>query len=275
MTLNTDNLPTLPKDWLNLLENRCREIKPNLTKNIFFKHIGDKSDYKPKKFLTEQLSLLYHRISGNLDSQLGCLDKEACQLLISGLTEDILECTPGFHIRVNKLVCSLQVPRGLDQLLYLTRKSIIQELASSLTVKVPNIYQVHVADRIIRVAEKLGFGVTPNLQRDRYKSLLSGLTIRHVLKEEFQKHYTSLKIPFLLAEQLKLIFNQYGYKGAKKNGYATGPAENILEVIKYFLINPAHNSSNKLEFFFILDEIDEFGDPTRIYDINWNSSDLM
>lgn len=269
-TLNTDNLPRLPEDWLNVLENKCREVKPNLIKNIFFKHTGDTSKYKSKKVLLEQLSLLTHRILGHLDAQLGCLDREACQLILFGLTEDIQECTPGFHIRINKLVNSLHVPKGLDQLLYLTQKSIIQEIASHLTVKVPDIYQVHVADRVIRIAEKLGLGIMPNVKKDIYKSTLSGKEIRQVLEVQFAKHYTPLKIPFLLAEQLTLIFNQYGYRGPKKNGYAIGPAENILEIIKYFLTNPAQNSNNKLESFFILDEIDEFGDPTRIYDINWN-----
>lgn len=268
--LNIENLPKLPENWISLLENKCREIEPNLTKNIFFKHIGDVSQYKSKRFLTEQLSLLYHRISGHLDSQLGCLDNEAYPLLLLGLTEDIQECTQGFHIRVNKLINSLQIPKDLDQLLYLTRKSIIQEIASSLTVKAPGIYQVHVADRVIRIAEKLDLGILPNIKQDDYKSPLTGKEIRQVLKLKFPKHYTPLKIPFLLAEQLKLIFNQYGYLGAKKNGYAIGPAENILEIIKYFLPNPAQNSRNKFESFFILDEIDEFGDPTRIYDINWN-----
>lgn len=270
-TLTINHLPTLPEDWLSLLENKCHEIEGNLPKNIFFKHIGDTN--KSKKFLTEQLSILYHRISGHLDSQLGPLENESYQLLLSSLIEDIEKCTPGFQIRVNKLVSSLEVPKNLDQLLYLVRKNIIQEIATGLTTMLKDkddIYQVHVANRVIQIAKKLGLGVTPNMHKDPYKSKLPGKTIREKLQEELPKKYTSLKIPFLLAEQLKLILSQQGYLGAQKSGYAIGPADTILEIIARFLTNPAQNSDNIYQSFFILDELDEFNEPTRIYDINWN-----
>lgn len=268
-TLN-NNLLTLPADWLTILENKLHDTNPNLAKNIFLKHIGDMSHYKSKKFLTEQLSLLYHRISGNLDAQLGCLDEESYQLLILGLTEEISRCTEGFHIRVNNLVNSISIPQNLDQLLYLVRKAIVQEIASTLTHQDEPIYQVHVADRVLRIAKKLGLGLTPNIKKDQYTGSISEKKIRQVLTAEFPKQYTPLTIPFLLTDQLKLILNQYGYVGARENGYTIGSAENILEIIKCYLINSAENSLNKFPSLFILDQIDEFDEPTRIYDINWN-----
>ncbi len=265
--LNINNLPPLSKEWLDLLENKCREIKPNLTKNIFFKHIGDTSEYKSKKILLEQLSLLFHGISGHFVSQRGCFDSEACQLLLLGLTEDIQECTQGFHIRVNKLVNSLHVPKGLDQLLYLVRQSFIQEIASRLTVEVPAIYQVHVVDRVIRVAEKLGLGITPNIKKDIYKSSLSGKQIRKRLKFEFEQHYTPFKIPFLLAEQLQAILSLHHYQGAKSDHYNSETAEDLVSLIKNFF---SSSDVQNLDFYqFFIRKLDSFDELTLLYDLNW------
>ncbi|TLY47262.1 MAG: hypothetical protein E6K54_06480 [Gammaproteobacteria bacterium] len=262
-----DNLRTRSEDWLITLENKCREIQPELPKNIFFKHIGNTSEYQLKKSLTEQLSVLYHRILGHLDSQLGCLDSESEKLLLSNLIEDIQGCTSGFHIRVNNLVNSLPVANSLDQLLYLIRKSLIQEIAASLTTTVPSIYQVHVADRVMRIAEKLGLGVSPNIQKDQYKSLLSGEKIRKKLKDEFPKHYTSLKIPFLLAEQLKLGLSLTLYQGAKPDHYTSVEAEEMVILIKKFFSSPNIQNRHFKDFFIL--QLDQFEDPTLFYDLNW------
>ncbi|OIZ95080.1 hypothetical protein A1D18_03000 [Candidatus Rickettsiella isopodorum] len=269
LTLQINDLPKLPEAWLTELENKCRQVTPNLEKNIFFKHVGPIAQYKLKKPLKEQLSFLYYRVSGGLDTPLGPLDNESSKILLLELLEDIHQCTPGFHIRVNKLVNSLQIPTDLDQLLYLVRKSIILEIAAHLTNTVEAIYQVHVVDRVCRIAKKQGLAIEPNIQNDQYKSLLSGSTIRERL-EEFSTHYTAFKIPFLLAEQLQLILNQHGYKGPEDMGYATGPAEHMLDIIQRFLTHPAKSNTNKFCPFFILDKFDEFGDATRIYDINWS-----
>ncbi len=268
-TLQIDNLPQLPTDWLTELENKCREINPYLEKNIFLKHIGRNSKYKLKTALLEQLSYIYYRTSGHLHAEL--FDHESNKIILLALIEDIEQCTPGFHIRVNTLVNSFQTPTTLNQLLYLVRKNIVQEIACNLTNSVKSIYQVHVADRVSRVAHKQGLGIEPNIHKDRYKSLLSGDKIRQVLNDEFPKHFTPFKIPFLLAEQLQLILNLYRYRGAKETGYATGPAEYMLAIIQFFLTNPAKANTNKLYPFFILDKFDdEFDGPTRIYDLNWH-----
>lgn len=266
-TLQIDNLPQLPTDWLTELENKCREINPNLEKNIFLKHIGRNSKYKLKTALLEQLSYIYYRTSGHLHAAL--LDHESNKIILLALIEDIEQCTPGFHIRVNKLLNSFQTPTTLNQLLYLVRKSIVQEIACNLTNSVKSIYQVHVADRVSRVANKQGLGIEPNIQKDRYKSLLSGDKIRRVLNDEFPKCFTALKIPFLLTEQLQLILSLHGYRGAEETGYATGPTEYMLAIIQFFLTNPAKPNTNKLHPFFILDNFDEFDGPTRIYDLDW------
>ncbi len=136
---------------------------------------------------------------------------------------------------MNKLVNSLYVPKGLDQLLYLTRQSIIKEIASSLTAKVPDIYQVHVANRVIRFSKKLGLGIMPNAKKDLYKSTLKGKEIHHqVLKVKFPKHYTPLKIPFLLAEQLRDILSLHHYQGAKSDYYYSSTAADLVSLIKNF-----------------------------------------
>lgn len=194
LTFKIENLPKLPINWLTLLEKQCSEINPNSPKNIFFKHIGVNSSYKSKTLLKEQLSVLYHRISGNLDTQLGCLDSQASQLLIR-LIEDINNCIEGFHIRVNSLVNSLHTPKGLDQLLYLVRKGIVQEIASGLINQDKALYQVHVADRVIRIAEKLDLGLTSQIKKDRYKGSLLGKNIRQVLETDLEGSFFGFLFP--------------------------------------------------------------------------------
>ncbi|WP_342228202.1 hypothetical protein [Rickettsiella endosymbiont of Rhagonycha lignosa] len=266
-TLPIDDLHQLPKDWLIELENQCRKIKPDLEKNIFLKHVGPNSTYKLKAILLKQLSFVFYQISDYLPSEL--LKHESSQLLLLVLTEDINECTPGFHIRVNKLVNALQVPNTLEQLLYLVRKNIVHEIAYNLMSSVPPPFQVHVVDRVCRIAKKQGLGIEAIIQKDPYKSLLSDQAIHECLQSKFPLHYTPFKIPFLLAEQLQAILNQSGYIGSQETGYATGPVESMLKIIQNFLVNPAKPNTNKLQPLFILDKFDEFGEPTRIYDLNW------
>lgn len=265
-TFQIDNMFHLPKNWLIELENKCRKIEPNLEKNIFLKHVGTSSKYELKAVLRKQLSFIYYQISEHLHAEL--LNHESSQLLLLELTEDIQQCTSGFHIRVNKLVNSLLIPNTLEQLLYLVRKNIVQKTACKLTSFVQPIFQIHVVDRVCRIAKKQGLGIEPNIQKDQYEPL-SGQMIREILQCEFPKLFTPLKIPFFLAEQLQFILNQTGYTGSEKTGYAIGPAESMLKVIQNFLTNPAKQNTNKLQPLFILDTLDEFGEPTRIYDLNW------
>lgn len=267
LRFEVNNLPKRPRDWLTELENKCRDVETNLEKNIFLKHVGQKSNYKSKTSLLEQLSLIYCRISGHLDKPLGLLDSESSKLLLLELIEDIQQCTPGFHIRVNKLVNSFYTPKTLDQLLYLVRKSSIEEIAASLTNQVGIMYQVHVANRVSQVAKKMGLGIEANIQKEQYKSLLSGDKIRERLKNEFPKQYTAFKIPYLLAEQLQLILNLHQYQGAKKEYYTSELAENLVSVIKKFYSVPDIQNKHFKDFFIL--KPDQFGDPTLFYDINW------
>lgn len=263
LPLNTsvDNLSTLPKDWLTQLENICQRVKPDLEKNIFFKHVGPNSNYKLKTILLEQLSLIYCGVRDNLQSELS-------KLLLHELIEDIQQCTPGFHIRVNKLANSFQTPNTLEQLLYLVRKSIVQGIACSLMSSVDPIYQVHVANRVCRIAKKQGLGIEPDLQKDQYKSLLSGQSIRQLLKDKFPEQFTAFKLPFLLTEQLQLILSLHHYQGPKEEYYNSETAESMVLVIKkFFSLTDIQNRHFK--DFFIL-QLDPFEDPTLFYDIDWS-----
>lgn len=261
-----DDLRPLPKDWLIELESQCRKIKPNLKKNIFLNHVGPSSKYKLKAVLLKQLSFIFYQISGHLHSEL--LKHESSHLLLLELIEDIDQCTPGFHIRVNKLVNCLQMPSTLEQVLYLVRKNIVQEIAYNLTSSVPSVFQVHVVDRVCRIAKKQGLGIEPNLQKDQYKSFLSGKIIRERLQNEFPKHYTPFKIPFLLAEQLQLILSLLDYQGPKKDYYKSETAENIVSIIKKFFSLTAIQKMHFKDFF--IRQLDQFDDPTLFYDIDWS-----
>jgi hypothetical protein len=100
--IDFSKLPHLSKNWFSDLQKIIYQADKQLSTNVFDKHVGETSDYRAKKILTKQLQLIYHRLQGNLDEELGKLSEDNQQALLSKLTEEVIHCSEGFHNRVNQ-----------------------------------------------------------------------------------------------------------------------------------------------------------------------------
>ena len=94
--IDFSKVKTPPTDWLSQLETMCCDYNSTL-KKPFAKHTGKDATYTLKKELIDQLQVIYYRLSGDLDVQLGKLSDNQRTSILLKLTEEIQACTAGFH----------------------------------------------------------------------------------------------------------------------------------------------------------------------------------
>jgi len=240
--INFSDLPPPPPKWLRNLATLCRKVdaKHTLSHKTFQIHLKRhlKSDQDTQK-LRDDLSVIYFRLTGKLDTALGALTEFQRTDLICTLTEDINQCTPGFINRVNSIVFSLQKSQSLDQLLYEVRKKIVDRVAADVVYSAKSIHAIHIWNAVTIIASKL-VCIRANYKQDVYRDIGFKFTdlIIAGLKKSFKEDYTPFKIPVLLADRLHEILMESGdYTGCKKNegGYSPAPMERIIAIIKRFL----------------------------------------
>lgn len=264
--IDLSSLPSLPDDWLTHLTSIYQKYNSSLKENAIKRHIDEDSGYQLKSILIQQLQLIYYRLEGSLDTQCGALSEDERRALVTQLTINIDDCTEGFHNRVNIIIDSLQEARNFDELLYQVRKTLVTNLATTLTI-----LEIHTWNRISVVAAKDGLGIKANLLEDAYPGYLLDEMIRSALQEEFQKKYTPFNLPFLLADALRGLLFGRGYTGGpKETGYSTGIGEKISALIKRYL--PDTDTRNPFDWqdFFIIHYGDDPDSDICIYDLNWN-----
>ncbi|MFZ0219702.1 MAG: hypothetical protein WAL30_05815, partial [Candidatus Aquirickettsiella sp.] len=245
--INIAKLPVLADDWLENLQKIICQSERKLPNNIFHKHLSDASYYRAKKILSNQLQLIYHRLQGNLDTELGKLSEDNRQALINKLTEEIIHCTEGFHNRVNIIVDSFHKPRNLAELLCTVRKDLIEEVADALTD------EVHAWNRISVIAASDGLGVKANFPDDHYSGALSETTIRRALQQIFYKKFTPFNLPSLLITAFMEFIPELEIEKNNKDGLSMGMREKITRLIKRFLpayINNISNDPNNWQKYF-------------------------
>ncbi|MFM2323074.1 MAG: hypothetical protein RLZZ225_1227 [Pseudomonadota bacterium] len=257
-------LPKLPKDWRAQLETIFYQVDKSLEKKSLEKHLGTDSGYELKKILAEQLQLIYYRLQGDLDAELGPLSDDHRIALLNKLIEEITECTPGFHNRVNVIVNSFQKPRNLDQLFYMLRKRIVEDVASSLS------NEVHAHNQVSIIAAAEGFGIKPNFSNDPYTGSLSSGEIRCALGTTFQKKFTPFNLPCLLSHALMGLIPELEVEKNKATGLCLETTEKIVTLIQCYL--PHSVTSDPLDwqkyFHIYTDPKDEL--KVCIVNVNWN-----
>src|SRR5436190_2207148 len=231
-------LPILASNWLDELQKMISEADPQLSPNCLYKHIGDKSSYRAcaKNFLQKQSQLIYHRLQGNLDVELGALSPGDRQALIFKLTEEIENCSEGLHNRVNTIVDSFQQPRNLDELLYVVRKRLVENVATQLTK------EIHTWNGVSMIAAVSGFGIKANCSEDIYSGNLPTATIRRALQQTFAKYFTPYSLPNLLIAAFKELIPELEIEKKSENGIGLQTQEKISGLIKAFL--PEHINKN-------------------------------
>ncbi|MGB8807096.1 MAG: hypothetical protein WCC83_04515 [Candidatus Rickettsiella isopodorum] len=245
--INTNKLPVLAENWLDDFQEIICQSDSTLPKNILDHHLNETSDYRAKKSLREQLQLIYHRLQGNLDSELDILSTDNRDAIISQLTDEILHCTEGFHNRVNIIVDSFHKPRNLGELLCAVRKEIVQEVASTLTK------EIHAWNRVSVIAASDGLGVKANFPEDHYSGDLSETLIRRTLQQTFYKNFTPFNLPSLLITAFIEFIPELEIEKNNEHGITLQMRKKIISLIKRFLpnyINEIPNNKNNWQKYF-------------------------
>lgn len=244
--IDAAKLPILIENWLEDLQEIICEADSRLPKNIFDKLFRKTSEYRIKPLL-KQLELIYHRLQGNLDAELGKLSRGKRQAIISKLTEEIIHCSEGFHNRVNIIVDSFLKPRNLAELLYTVRKELVEEVAATLT------NEVHAWNRVSVIAANDGLGVKANFPDDPYSGALSATSIRRALQQTFYKKFTPFHLPCLLTTAFKEFIPELESEKNNEHGICLQTQKKITTLIRRFLpnhINEKHNDLNNWKNYF-------------------------
>lgn len=264
LVINTKSYETIPQqhrdidldvyvpdpNWLTEFILLCHPV----TKAQLDKHIGPESTYNGKNLLRHSLKFHYAVLSGALNDVNPAFNIPADQRIafIAKINEEIDQCSPGYHGRINSLLEGYFLPKTIADLLKLIRYNIVERAANKVT------NEVHANNRFFIIAQQMGFGVQPKLAGDPYVGNISYDTIRSHLRQAFDEHFQ----PFSTLLELKsIIMSGFDkYIGRKEEGYPVvvyGPA---LEYFKNLFQEDELNYQ-----YLITDE-----DVTIIYDINWN-----
>ena len=272
IAIDFSKVKTPPTDRLSQLETMCCDYNSTL-KKPFAKHTGKDATYTLKKELIDQLQVIYYRLSGDLDVQLGKLSDNQRTSILLKLTEEIQACTAGFHNRVNAIVTSFEGVASLAQLLTQVRQSLVEKTAARLT------NEVHATNRVTVIASTAGFGVKPTLLGDIHPGRLTDEEIQKALQETFESEYVPFNLPILLCDQLRGILASVGYHGRHADSYDINDSKTIAMVIEHCLTDSTENTAalekSKAGYtkYFVIDEDvydkekDEY--QTYIRDVNW------
>lgn len=237
----------------------------------------DKHLASPKPAMyTEALTIIYGRLTGQLDHILTPIDKNIGQSIVSGLKQDIAFCTPGFWERVLDIANSMQLTvQNIDDCLYLAYLDLIERVASQHIEDYRNQqYDRHHYSEVFFIAHQQG------LRNDKTpdKIVHSTLTnqrkpkIKQALFSQFNHHFQYYKWPQLILDQY--IANHlihHGYVGRLQEGsYDIGDCKKFLQQIAQLLNIPDDTTITKPTpgyNLIIQEHDDEIG--FDLVDINW------
>ena len=220
-----------------VFNHRTNQVDLLTKKEIFFKelnrHAGENSGYSKKSQLLESLSTLYAIFTHPKTSN------EQKILIAFRIAEDVKECSPGFHDRVNYVIILFNMPQNIAQLVAQARFKLADRIAGILASK--SAQGVHVHNRVIQVAHEAGFGVWPINTNDLYYSTgssnLSNEDINKILQTGFNNHFQLFAILNALCEQIEALIAVHGYQGKCElgNAYEKEAYEKFCECCNRFI----------------------------------------
>jgi hypothetical protein len=197
------------------------------------RHAGERSTYTFKSELIESLAKLY------LVFKHSNTTNEQKNFIASRIAEDISQCTPGFHGRVNFIIISLNSPQNMDELLAQIRFNLVDKIAHFLADK--SAQGIHVHTRVNKIARAFGFGIWAINEQDSYEragsSDITDETIAQKVQEGFKNHFQYFALINALCEELKALIAPLGYNGKRKIGeeYLNGEDDKFFEVLSRFI----------------------------------------
>ncbi|OGT42608.1 MAG: hypothetical protein A3F13_09355 [Gammaproteobacteria bacterium RIFCSPHIGHO2_12_FULL_40_19] len=249
---------TLPLDWIVQLKYSDSLLKKHLDQ-----HIGIGSSYKYKMQLIDTLKIIFFRLGGQLDPQLGKASDSIRAVIYSKLTDDIALCTAGFHNRCNEIIQSFGIPQSFTQLLHIARESLVVKAA----VKLLN-NDVHFQNTVFSVANTAGFGVRARNTDDIHPGAVDDNTILKALTSTFKEEYTPINLTLLLIDQLNTIVLESGITNDAKTGFDSRDMKKLHALLEGYL----KDHTPLIASCFLQKEYEEDGIPlTRFFAINWKT----
>jgi hypothetical protein len=254
--------PGVPADWMKQLALLTAVPEDRLRYHL-------RAEYqRSRDELIDTMKIIYARLSGKLDDNLGSLHSDQKYQIILKFQEGAENCTEGFHDRLNAMILYFSIPQNLNQLLLLVRMSLVEKAAAKLT------NEVHTDNRVYVVARGDGLGIMPPDQKDPYRGNLEDTNIRTMLINTFEQEYRAFQLPFLLEETLRGIFSHFGYFGRKEDGYDIGTYSKLVDYINQLGLCNESFSVNEIFQMKSTDSVaerknDEKNDDFSLIDINW------
>ncbi|OGT30374.1 MAG: hypothetical protein A3E87_01430 [Gammaproteobacteria bacterium RIFCSPHIGHO2_12_FULL_35_23] len=224
-----------PDSWVT---NFCK-LFPAAIQTELVRHLGPDATYCKKEALKSKLKIIYARLLGLFDTELGKLSVDEKEAIKTKITDSITECTPGFHNRVNFIALGFSISRTLTDLLYDIRFGIVEATVYGAIPR--GSIDVHVHNNFFTIASEL-YGIYPINREDVYSGEVSSVVIRATLKSEFESKYVPHILFDSLIERMTNILSRVGYTGKKKPGFYTHDQYSkfidTLEMIFEIRLNP-------------------------------------
>lgn len=249
----------IPQDILSKLSEEANRLMDwSLEEKELFEkrleyHLGQESTYVNKRKRIHDLKVIYARLKGLLDEDLGPIDANGKTAIFNKLFEDIEYCTGGFNNRIVFLVAGFILPETFDEVILFIRNELVI-MASSV------VSDVHDQNYFFTRAFNTKLAVYPIDEDDPCEiSITESFADKH-LADTFSENYT----PFYLANQfitvLKSFMQTIHYTGPRVDeGYVKQEYEKFIEYLDGLF------QTNHQYDLLVLDE-----NTYHILDINWN-----
>jgi len=252
-----EHLGEICAETLNSVEEEKEKLRSHFQQHVQ-RHIGVDATYKLKANIIEGLQILYRHIR--------CSDENRKLAIAAKIHEELSECTPGFHNRINDEVSRLYYPQTLTALLTQVRHSIVDGVARN--EELDRLYEeVHTHNRFFVVAEKNGYGVKAPNPDDVFRGEIPDDKILAKIQARFEVYYNP---PTLLKRLVDAINgeleSQFEYKGLNcvAPGYASGEYRKFLSYLgNLFGGHFLHDEIMQESDYLILDE------QGHVIDLNW------
>lgn len=243
----------LPKNWLShFFQSLSEQLEFDPTKiyyvfdsatetnievtgqALFIKHLnrhaGEQSVYTHKTTLLQSLGILYNIFT---DTKTKPYHRK---FIAIQLNEEVRECTPGFHNRVQTLLIQFNTPyRTLPDLIADLRFKLMDKIASIIAAN--HLEGIHLHNRVSLLATKAGYGVSPINANDVYfmarSKTISDDDIQSALSRGFHNHFQLFALLNGLTDHLKRLVQELGYTA--KPTYTFREAETIHACIQRFI----------------------------------------
>ena len=260
--IEENKLPQLPRNWLTRFEKLHPRFRGKLNK-----HIGLDSNYRFKDELINTLKPVYFLLTDGLTEQRFQLSKEEKDYALTELSEDIGECSGGFHIRLNHVMFKISKPQNMSQLLHTFREGLVIDFAMSLRA------YVHSTNNISGLANTAGFGVRQLGSSNDINGKTPTEKDLESLKAFFHRRFQPYLLPQLLCNFCQVYLRGY-YRGRLYDeSYKTSEVKLSLKVIQNFLTKPLGNFT---DYIITKKKLNPAGVPlTLILDINWTKIAIL